>query len=130
MDIEKIIIVEFDSISNALGYLEDSGNYFSFKVGDLIWAFVIYFIFWHSIPSLLDQIKFLYGKVSLKNFKAYFKSAFLYWLISLFGIVVLYFLLKDYKIFDSIFFSFLAAITFPHVFVIERMFNLKHKKTE
>jgi Brp/Blh family beta-carotene 15,15'-monooxygenase len=101
-----------------------------FKVGDLIWAFVIYFIFWHSIPSLLDQIKFLYGNVSLKNFKAYCKSAFLYWLISLFGIVVLYFLLKDYKIFDSIFFSFLAAITFPHVFVIERMFNLKHKKTE
>jgi hypothetical protein len=38
MEIEKIIIVEFDSISNALGYLEDSGNYFSFKVGDLIYS--------------------------------------------------------------------------------------------
>ena len=101
-----------------------------FKVGSLIWAFAIYFIFWHSIPSLYDQIKFLYGEVSISNFKAYFKSAFIYWLISIFGIVVLYFLLKEYKIFDSIFFSFLAAITFPHVIVIERMFITKNKKTE
>ena len=101
-----------------------------FKVGDLIWAFAIYFIFWHSIPSLLDQINFLFGEVSISNFKAYCKSAFLYWIISIIGIIILYFLLKDYKIFDSIFFSFLAAITFPHVIVIERMFSTKHKKTE
>jgi Brp/Blh family beta-carotene 15,15'-monooxygenase len=101
-----------------------------FKVGSLIWAFAIYFIFWHSIPSLLDQTKFLFGGVSISNFKRYCKSAFLYWLISIVGIIVLYFVLKDYKIFDSIFFSFLAAITFPHVFVIERMFHVKNKKTE
>lgn len=101
-----------------------------FKIGSLIWAFAIYFIFWHSIPSLFDQIKFLYGEVSFANSKAYFKSAFIYWLISIIGIIVLYFLLKEYKIFDSIFFSFLAAITFPHVIVIERMFIARNKKTE
>lgn len=101
-----------------------------FKVGNLIWAFAIYFIFWHSIPSLVEQIKFLYEKVSVANSKAYLKDAFIYWLISIVGIIVLYFLLKDYKIFDSIFFSFLAAITFPHVVVIERMFSVKNKKTE
>lgn len=101
-----------------------------FKVGNLIWAFAIYFIFWHSIPSLIDQIKFLYGEFSTTNSKAYLKAAFIYWFISIIGIIVLYFLLKDYKIFDSIFFSFLAAITFPHVIVIERMFISKNKKTE
>ena len=44
-----------------------------FKLGSLIWGFAIYFIFWHSIPSLHDQIKFLYGTYSFKNFKLYFK---------------------------------------------------------
>ncbi|WP_310381435.1 Brp/Blh family beta-carotene 15,15'-dioxygenase [Flavobacterium sp.] len=101
-----------------------------FKVGSLIWAFAIYFIFWHSIPSLIDQIEFLYGEVSTTNFKSYLKSAFIYWLISIVGIIVLYFILKEYKIFDSIFFSFLAAITFPHVIVIERMFITRNNKTE
>lgn len=101
-----------------------------FKVGSLIWAFAIYFIFWHSIPSLIEQIKFLYGEVSTKNSKAYLKAAFIYWFISIVGIIVLYYLLRDYKIFDSIFFAFLAAITFPHVIVIERMFISKNKKTE
>jgi Brp/Blh family beta-carotene 15,15'-monooxygenase len=45
-----------------------------FKVSSLIWGFTIYFIFWHSIPSLNDQIKFLYGSYSFSNFKKYFKK--------------------------------------------------------
>jgi len=92
-----------------------------FKVGSLIWGFALYFIFWHSIPSLQDQIKFLYGNYSFENFKLYLKSAFIYWMISLIGIVVLYLIFKDKKIFGALFFSFLAAITFPHAFVIVKM---------
>lgn len=92
-----------------------------FKVGSLIWGFALYFIFWHSIPSLHDQIKFLYGRYNFENFKLYFRSAFIYWIISLIGIVLLYLLFKDKKIFDALFFSFLAAITFPHAFVIVKM---------
>ena len=42
-----------------------------FKSCSLIWGFTIYFIFWHSIPSLHDQIIFLYGKYSLAHFKKY-----------------------------------------------------------
>lgn len=96
-----------------------------FKLGSLIWGFAIYFILWHSIPSLYDQIKFLYGTYSIKNFILYFKSAFVYWMVSLIGIGVLYYLLKDEKVFDAIFFSFIAAITFPHAFVILKMFEKK-----
>lgn len=96
-----------------------------FKVGSLIWAFTIYFILWHSIPSLNDQIKYLYGSYSFKNFLAYFKSAFLYWIISLFGIGFLYYFFKNEKLFEALFFSFLAAITFPHAWVILKMFRNK-----
>ena len=96
-----------------------------FKVASLIWGFTIYFIMWHSIPSLYDQIKFLYGRYTFKNFISYVKSAFVYWMLSLLGILLLYYLLKDETIFDAIFFSFLAAITFPHVWVISKMFKTK-----
>jgi Brp/Blh family beta-carotene 15,15'-monooxygenase len=94
-----------------------------FKTADLIWAFAIYFVVWHSFPSIKEQIQFLYGSYSFKNFKRYFKSAFVYWIISLFGIGVLYFLFKDKEIFNALFFSFLAAITFPHTIVIIKMQN-------
>jgi Brp/Blh family beta-carotene 15,15'-monooxygenase len=94
-----------------------------FKASSLIWGFTIYFIFWHSIPSLNDQIFFLFGESTLANFTKYFKSAFLYWIISLIGIGVLYFISKDMIIFDALFFSFLASITFPHAIVILKMYE-------
>ena len=94
-----------------------------FKVANLILGFAIYFILWHSIPSLHDQIKFLHGSYNIENFKKYFKSAFWYWIISLFGIFILYFISKDMVIFDALFFSFLASITFPHLIVILKMYK-------
>lgn len=96
-----------------------------FKTSSLIWGFSIYFIIWHSIPSILEQMKFLYGNYSLPNFKNYCKSAFIYWFISILGIIMLYYIFRDNQIFNAIFFSFLAAITFPHAFVITKMYNKK-----
>ena len=43
-----------------------------FKASSLIWGFTIYFIFWHSIPSLNDQLIFLYGSSTWADFKKYF----------------------------------------------------------
>jgi Brp/Blh family beta-carotene 15,15'-monooxygenase len=99
-----------------------------FKTSSLIWGFAIYFIIWHSIPSILDQIKFIYGSFSFSHFISYCKNAFAYWLASLIGIGLLYFLFRDKEIFNAIFFSFLAAITFPHVLVILKMMHQKDSK--
>lgn len=96
-----------------------------FKSSSLIWGFALYFVLWHSLPSIIDQIKFVYGYFSLTNFISYFKSALIYWLASLLGISILYLVFKDEKIFNALFFSFLASITFPHVFVVTKMFNRK-----
>jgi Brp/Blh family beta-carotene 15,15'-monooxygenase len=85
-------------------------------------AFGIYFVFWHSIPSIIEQSEFIFGSSDLKSFKNYFKNAVIYWIISLFGLLILYYFLKDYQnLLVSIFFSFLAAITFPHTLVIFKM---------
>ena len=96
-----------------------------FNSSSLIWGFTIYFIFWHSIPSLLDQITFIYGDLKKKSILKYVKAALPYWLISLVGIAVLFLIFKDEKHFHSLFFAFIAAVTFPHAIVMLRMFSKK-----
>ncbi|WP_411895509.1 Brp/Blh family beta-carotene 15,15'-dioxygenase [Winogradskyella sp. A2] len=90
-----------------------------FKLASLLWAFAIYFIVWHSLPSLKDQIQSLYGNVNTKSFIGYVKSSIIYWLISLIGLVVVYYISESLNIrFITLFFAFLAAITIPHVIVM------------
>lgn len=96
-----------------------------FKTADLVWAFAIYFVIWHSLSSIEEQINYLYGSFTLKNFRSYFISAFPYWITSLFGIFILYYIFKDKELFNALFFSFLAAITFPHTIIIIKMQNSK-----
>jgi Brp/Blh family beta-carotene 15,15'-monooxygenase len=96
-----------------------------FKVSSLIWGFTIYFIIWHSIPSIINQTKFLYGSFNYFTFMKYIKAAFFYWVISLVGLYFFYLLFQDIKLFNTMFFSFLAAITFPHVLVILMMLKDK-----
>lgn len=97
-----------------------------FKVSSLIWGFTIYFIVWHSMPSIINQTKFLYGSFNYFTFMKYIKAALFYWVVSLIGLFLFYFLFQDIKLFNTLFFSFLAAITFPHVVVILKMFGRKY----
>ena len=95
-----------------------------FSIAPLIWAFAIYFIFWHSIPSLGDQIQFLYGGTEKKHIIKYAKQALVYWVISLVFIVSLVFLLKDQvQILTALLIAFLAAITIPHTLLMREIFK-------
>ncbi len=90
-----------------------------FKLSNLLFSFAIYFVVWHAIPSLHSQIKYLYGVANRHTVLQYIKSSFLYWFVSIIGISVFYYFLGDRPyLFNAIFFAFLAAITFPHVWVI------------
>ncbi|MDX1315104.1 MAG: Brp/Blh family beta-carotene 15,15'-dioxygenase [Eudoraea sp.] len=96
--------------------------YILFQSASLIWGFSIYFVIWHSIPSLMDQVQFLSGEISSRALWSYFKSSFLYWIISLAGLGLLYYLFQGQdKLFFSILIYFLAAITFPHVLVMNKV---------
>jgi hypothetical protein len=57
--------------------------YHPVKSSSLIWGFAIYFVIWHSIPSIIDQIKFLNGSFSFPHFITYCKNAGFYWLLLL-----------------------------------------------
>tara|TARA_B100001175_G_C19510468_1_gene643521 strand:+ start:119 stop:1003 length:885 start_codon:yes stop_codon:yes gene_type:complete len=96
-----------------------------FYVGSLLFAFAFYFVVWHSFPSLMNQLKFLYGSMNFKSFLKYFKHSMIYWFASLISLYLVYQYVNfkaDY--FIPLFFSFLAAITFPHTIVMGIM---KHK---
>lgn len=98
-----------------------------FCKGTLLFGFGLYFVLWHSLPSLSSQVNYLYEKKTSKSYKEYFKSAFFYWILALVGLIVFYFfgvLPKNQYL--SVFFSFLAAITFPHIVVMGLMFE-SHK---
>jgi Brp/Blh family beta-carotene 15,15'-monooxygenase len=94
--------------------------YLVFKTSSLIFGFAIYFVLWHSIPSILDQTKFLSGGYTFKTILEYLKTAFVYWLISITGLVVAYYYLSE-SLFNSIIFIVLFAVTAPHVWVMNRM---------
>lgn len=97
-----------------------------FEYTSLIWAFAIYFIYWHSIPSILEQLKYLYGDISIDAFKKYLKSSAIIWLISIGFIFLMLYLVKDnLQLFMPLFFAFLGAITFAHSFIITKMFVAK-----
>ena len=93
-----------------------------FATADLLWGFCIYFILWHSLPSLTDQIEVLYGRASKIEFIKYIRASWLYWLVSITGLGVLYIVFRDNSTYlTSILIYFLAAITFPHVIVMSTL---------
>lgn len=98
--------------------------YLVFNSASLLWAFAIYFVVWHSIPSLADQLRLLYGNISLRSGARYLKSSAVYWVGALLTLAVAFLLLRDSDYgYLPLFFSFLAAITFPHVLVITRLYG-------
>ena len=97
---------------------------------ELLPAFAIYFVFFHSIPSIIEQSDYLFDdSTKTENFKKFLLKGAVYWLLAIVFLVVMYLILKNNIDFSlAIFFSFLAAITFPHVLVIYKMKSDIHSK--
>lgn len=91
-----------------------------FKTGSLIFGFAVYFVFWHSIPSIADQIRFLFGTHNKRSLTKYFKAALFYWVLSIAGLVIAYYAL-DSQLFKTVLFLILFAVTAPHTWVMKRM---------
>ena len=93
----------------------------------LIYGFAIYFIFFHSLLSIKDQVKFIYNDDKTSSIKKYIRSSMPYFILALTFLLIFYFFVDLQKVnLLQIIFTFLAAITFPHVIVIEKMYS--HKK--
>ena len=88
----------------------------------MLMGFALYFVLWHSLPSITDQVKYLYGEVSNHSFITYWKDSWFYWVISLIGLGIFYVAFRDrHEFLENFLIAFLAAVTFPHVLVMHRM---------
>ena len=94
-----------------------------FSTSSLILGFAIYFIFWHSIPSIIHQIEFISGNLNKKNILFYIKKALIYWVISITGLLVLYQIVPQIDLFATVVFVILFAVTAPHTWVMHKMKN-------
>ena len=91
-----------------------------FKTTTLVFGFAIYFILWHSIPSIGDQIQYLSGSLNKKNMFSYFKKAGFIWILSIILLLQLYFFMEEGS-FSSAIFLVLFAVTAPHTWVMHQM---------
>lgn len=98
-----------------------------FATGSLLYAFGCYFVIWHSFPSLKSQMHYLYpSQTWQQQFYQYFRSSLWYWVAALLGLAGSYVWIDfSAQYILSLFFTFLAAITFPHVVVMQQMFHSK-----
>lgn len=96
-----------------------------FTQTSLLWSFSVYFVLWHSIPSLQEQALALYPNHHKPIFK-FIRLALPYWVLSILGFSLLLFFFREHvSSLLSLFFGFLAAITIPHVVVIFWMHQKK-----
>ncbi len=98
-----------------------------FKSTTLIWGFALYFILWHSIPSIISQVEFIHGQTNKHTFFKYIKTGVFFWLISMIAIAIIFVLFKNKQLVYTLFFSFIISITFPHVIIIQKMFSKKRQ---
>ena len=94
--------------------------YLVFKTTSLTLGFAIYFVLWHSIPSIIDQTKYLSSSHFKQSLISYVKTALVYWIISILSLLIAYIYLSENH-FNSIIFLVLFAVTAPHVWVMYRM---------
>lgn len=97
--------------------------YLVFQNSSLVLGFAIYFIFWHSIPSIIHQVVFISGNLNEKTIFYYVKKALIYWVISVVGLFVLYQLVPQTELFATVVFAILFAVTAPHTWVMHKMKN-------
>lgn len=109
--LSKITIFHFLFLQAVIGLL-----YVMFTLLDLVNAFAFYFIIWHSIPSIIFQLKSLELK-GVQGFKIYAIKAMPFYIMSIMGIGALYLWLGKDMLALSIIVLLGAMTTIPHIAV-------------
>lgn len=91
----------------------------------LILGFVIYFVFWHSMSSIADQIRFFKDRVAGYSWQTYVRQALPLSLVAVIGLGLLYMLQTSLGIQPNLglLFIFISVITLPHMILIDLLYG-------
>ena len=109
-----------------------------FYFSPLFLGFAIYFALWHALPSALDQIRFLFQKENRGTARRYVLTALPFSAMAIIGIVAIAIVQPDLDLsaYWSWLFAFVAALTLPHMLLLDRVYerlaheNQFHKEKE
>lgn len=88
-------------------------------------GFAIYFVFWHSMGSVMDQIQFFREKRTQYSVMSYIKDTLPFTLLALIGLIGMYWL--QYEYFGAfqigLLFIFISVVTLPHMILIDQLYK-------
>ncbi|WP_157111512.1 Brp/Blh family beta-carotene 15,15'-dioxygenase [Nonlabens spongiae] len=90
---------------------------------NLFTSFTVFFVFWHSLPSLSSQMKRLYKEN--KTWLKYVKDAAPIYMISLLGIAIGYVLTYNQTYFYHFALLIAIIVTVPHIIIIHKLYGDK-----
>ncbi|MGB7395887.1 MAG: Brp/Blh family beta-carotene 15,15'-dioxygenase [Pricia sp.] len=97
--------------------------FFAFEALDLLASFTLFFVFWHSIPSIISQIKGIRHHQKAYGLKEYLTDAGPIYVISVLSALALL-LFSEYRpVFLEYIIVISACITLPHIAVITLFHN-------
>ncbi len=91
----------------------------------LLIGFAAYFVFWHSLSSMLDQIHFFRQQDRQYDWRRYIRNALPFSLIAIGGLLLLIWgqARLGLNIGLGVLFMFISVITLPHMILIDRLYK-------
>lgn len=91
-----------------------------FSLTSLLVSFTFYFIFWHSVPSIRQQVENNYGRFNFSTVLRFLKKAAPFWMIFLIVLFLGVFLLP-YRQITHYFIPLVMAAIIPHVLLMDKV---------
>jgi Brp/Blh family beta-carotene 15,15'-monooxygenase len=96
----------------------------------LLIGFVIYFGFWHALPSMISEYKFLSRNSAYNTVKKFGIQLLPFSVISFIGIGLILFLGLEFLETNQLvllFFVLISLISFPHILFMDRFLKNQHQ---
>jgi len=96
-----------------------------FAFTPVLLGFAIYFVGWHSLTSVLDQVKFFRRQNGRYTWKDYMKNALPLTLVSVIGLAGMggVQLAMGIPLNIGLLFVFISIVTLPHMILIDRLYK-------